>query len=131
MWMTVSPVDIKILWRMENRTAIIEVKWIGQSINLSKRKITSNHMDVRARKGAKQLAEYLEDHRQEAAKENTRGYLVVFDCRRRKLKPTMAEIARDNGMYYHNREIDFNPQYHKSRQDFDEPIRMFLEPVCI
>jgi len=29
------PVDIKILWRMENRTAIIEVKWLGKSIDMA------------------------------------------------------------------------------------------------
>lgn len=125
------PVDIKVVWRMENRSAIVEVKWIGKSINLKTRKITANYGDARARRGAKQLAEYLEAHRQQAAKEDTRGYLVVFDCRRKKLKPTATALAKADGLHYRNREIAYNPEFHKARQDFDEPIRMFLEPVCL
>lgn len=125
------PVDIKIVWRMENRSAIIEVKWLGKSIEPNSRKTTKTWTDVRARTGAKQLAEYLESHRQQAAKEDTRGYLVIFDCRRKGLKATDTTIARAGGFYYDKREIRFEPEYHKERDDFDEPIRMFLEPVCV
>jgi hypothetical protein len=125
------PVDIKIVWRMENRTAIIEVKWIGKSIDLSNRRITASYGDARARKGAKQLAKYLEDHRQEAAKEDTRGYLVVFDCRRKKLNMSMTQIDKSNGLYYQTREIRYSPEFNKTRADFEAPIRMFLEPVCL
>jgi hypothetical protein len=125
------PVDIKILWRMENRTAIIEVKWIGKSIDIETRKITASYTDSRARDGAKQLAEYLEEHRQQAAKEDTRGYLIVFDCRRRGLKTSTTAVARAEGFYYAKREVTYAPKFHKRRRDFEEPIRMFLEPVCI
>lgn len=125
------PVDIKIVWRMENRTALIEVKWIGKSIDLSSRTITANYGGARARKGAKQLAEYLESHRQEASNEDTRGYLVVFDCRRKRLNMSTTELQREDGLYYHAKEIDYSPPYDKTRVDFDEPIRMFLEPVCL
>ena len=116
---------------MENRSAIIEVKWIGKSIDLATRKITANYGDARARKGAKQLAEYLEWHRQQAAKEDTRGYLVIFDCRRNRLKATDAAVGKAAGMHYHDREVSYAPEYHKERVDFEEPIRMFLEPVCV
>lgn len=125
------PVDIKILWRMENRSAIIEVKWVGKSIDIATRKVTAEYADARARAGAKQLAEYLEAHRQEAAKEDTRGYLVVFDCRRKLLKETDVTIAKAEGFHFHNRELSFSPEFHKERPDFEEPIRMFLEPVCV
>jgi hypothetical protein len=125
------PVDIKILWRMENRSAIIEVKWVGKSIDLTTGKIMANYTDSRARMGAKQLAEYLEGHRQQAAKEDTRGYLVVFDCRRRRLKASMTAVGKAEGFYYEAREIRYRPEFHKKRRDFDEPIRMFLEPVCV
>lgn len=125
------PVDIKILWRMENRTAIIEVKWIGKSIRLETKKITATYGDARARTGAKQLAGYLEKHRQEAAKEDTRGYLVVFDCRRKRLETSATGIERAEGLYYKDREIRYHPEFHKRRQDFEEPLRMFLEPVCL
>jgi hypothetical protein len=125
------PVDIKIVWRMENRTAIIEVKWIGKSIDRATRRITASYAGARARQGAKQLAEYLEAHRQEAPKEDTRGYLVVFDCRRKGLTAAATSVTRANGFYYHAREIAYRPKFHKRRKDFEEPIRMFLEPVCL
>jgi len=125
------PVDIKIIWRMDRRTAIIEVKWIGKSIDSASKKVTANYSDVRARSGARQLAKYLEAHRQEAPQEDTRGYLVVFDCRRHRVKPADTDVETIKGMYYANREIVFNPQYHKTRNDFDEPIRIFLEPICV
>jgi hypothetical protein len=125
------PVDIKIVWRMENRSAIIEVKWIGKSIDLTTRTITANYGDARARKGAKQLAKYLEDHRQQAAKEDTRGYLVVFDCRRKRVKETDTTVSKPDGFHFDKREIRFAPEYHKQRADFEEPIRMFLEPLCV
>ncbi len=124
------PVDIKIEWRSERRTAIIEVKWVGQSFNLKTRRFTATYQDRRAREGAKQLAEYLEDHRQEDAEENTRGYLVVFDCRRNGIKPGAA-VTRADAFHYANKELEFKPEYHKERDDFEEPIRMFLEPVCV
>jgi hypothetical protein len=125
------PVDIKIVWRMENRSAIIEVKWLGKSIELNSRRVTKTWTESRARTGAKQLAKYLESHRQQAAKEDTRGYLVVFDCRRKGLKVTDTTIAKSGGFYYDKREIHFNPEYHKERDDFADPIRMFLEPECV
>ncbi|MCX6993583.1 MAG: hypothetical protein NT011_10640 [Kiritimatiellaeota bacterium] len=125
------PVDLKVVWRMENRSAIIEVKWVGKSIDLKTRKITGNYTDARARKGARQLAEYLEWNRQQAAKEDTRGYLVVFDCRRKHLKPTATAVAKAEGLHYRNREITYKPEFHKIRHDFEEPLRIFLEPVFV
>jgi hypothetical protein len=123
------PVDIKIMWKIDNREAIIEVKWIGKS--RTKEKQTGNHGEGRARKGAKQLAEYLEALRQESSGADARGYLVVFDCRRKDLKLTDTTTTRTNGMYFANREVKYEPAYHEERDDFEKPIRMFLEPQCV
>jgi len=123
------PVDIKIMWKIDNREAIIEVKWIGKS--RTKDKQTANHGEGRARKGAKQLAEYLEALRQESSGVDARGYLVVFDGRRKDLKLTDETITRAKGMYFANREIRYVPAYHDERDDFENPIRMFLEPRCV
>jgi len=125
------PVDIKIIWRANNRAAIIEVKWIGKSRDLQTGGVTATYTDARARSGAKQLAQYLESHRQEAPAADTRGYLVVFDCRRKGLNLTTPTLSRNAGMYYANREVEYAPKYHIDRTDFEEPIRMFLEPVCV
>jgi hypothetical protein len=126
-----NPVDLKIVWRMDNRSAIIEVKWVGKSLDLSTGNVTAEYYDSRAREGAKQLAEYLEEHRQEASREDTRGYLVVFDCRRKRLSPSATSVSRADGFHYQDREIEYNPRFHETRLDFEEPIRMFLEPVCV
>lgn len=126
-----NPVDIKLVWRMENRSAIVEVKWLGKSIDIKTRKVKNTYNAGRAREGAKQLAEYLEWHRQQAAKEDTRGYLVVFDCRRNRLKVSASTVDKANGHHYEKREVPYAPEYHKTRKDFEEPIRMFLEPICI
>jgi hypothetical protein len=126
-----NPVDLKVVWRMENRSAIIEVKWLGKSIDIKTRKIKQTYSDGRAREGAKQLAEYLEWHRQQAAKEDTRGYLVIFDCRRNRLKTSATSVDKLGGLHYEKREVVYAPEYHKARDDFEEPIRMFLEPVCV
>lgn len=123
------PVDIKIMWHSDNREAIIEVKWIGKSRTAEKE--TANHGPSRARDGAKQLAEYLEWLRQESGGADAMGYLVVFDCRRRGLKLTDVAVTREQGMYYSHREIEYDPEYHKQRTDFDPPIRMFLEPQIV
>lgn len=125
------PVDIKVVWRMENRSAIIEVKWVGKSLDRDTRTVTASYTDGRARLGAKQLAEYLEWHRQQAAKEDTRGYLVIFDCRRNRLKSSDTTVVKASGFHYEKRDIRYAPEYHKTRDDFEEPIRMFLEPVCV
>ena len=125
------PVDIKIEWRDINRAALIEIKWLGQSRDPRTKKSTTKYTESRARSGAKQLAEYLEGYRQEASSANTLGYLVVFDGRRKGLKPKVTELPRAKGMHYAALEISYDPKYHEERTDFAEPIRMFLEPVCI
>ena len=81
--------------------------------------------------GIGRLGINLADNRQQAAKEDSRGYLVIFDCRRKGLNETDTTLAKADGFHYEKREISFTPTYHKDREDFEEPIRMFLEPVCI
>lgn len=124
------PVDIKVTWPDANQRAIIEIKWLGQSVN-ELGAITTKYLDSRARDGAKQLAEYLDSSHSSAPRFQTRGYLVVFDARRKGLVGGMTQIATANGLYYRDREIVYNPEFHKIRNDFDEPFRMFAEPKVI
>jgi hypothetical protein len=121
------PIDLKVTWTFTTRDALIEIKWLGKS--RVGRRITADHTEVRARQGAKQLAEYLDSNRQAAAHRFARGYLVIIDARRRNLKPTTTQLSRRDGMYYERKEITYHPEYHKIRDDFDPPIRMFVEPV--
>jgi hypothetical protein len=122
------PVDIKVTWMFTTRLALIEIKWLGKSRDAGK--ITANHGDARAKSGAKQLADYLDGNRSQAPEHITRGYLVVFDGRRRGLNAESTTVNRENGLHYEGVEIAFDPEYHKVRDDFEEPIRLFCEPIC-
>jgi len=122
------PVDIKVTWALTNRLALIEIKWLGKSREGAK--ITSEHFDQRAREGARQLSEYMDANRTAAPHRETRGYLVVIDGRRRGLGSNATKVSVANGMYYADKEIDYNPKYHEVRSDFEVPVRMFVEAIC-
>jgi hypothetical protein len=122
------PVDIKVTWHFANRLALIEIKWLGTPHDgTSVGKPSTPH---RARSGAKQLADYLDANKVQAPIHTTRGYLVVIDGRRRGIDNNVTTISRKDGHHYANTEIDYNPQFHTIRDDFDTPIRMFAEPIC-
>jgi hypothetical protein len=122
------PVDIKVSWTFTNRLALIEIKWLGQSVKNGR--VTSSHGNSRAQSGAKQLADYLKQNMRQAPNHYTRGYLVVIDARRRGANANLRSIDASKGMYYSNRDLTFTVQYHEKRDDFHAPIRMFAEPVC-
>lgn len=122
------PVDIKVTWVLATRLALIEIKWMGKSRDAGK--ITADHGDARANRGAKQLADYLDRNRSQSPEHLTRGYLVVVDGRRRGLKPESTTVTREDGLHYDGVEITFDPEYDKARDDFDKPIRLFCEPIC-
>lgn len=121
------PVDIKVTFSFSNRLALIEIKWLGSSIKPNG-KLVSRH-DGRARSGAKQLADYLVKNRKQAPTHITRGYLVVFDGRRRRIKKNTKSINNADGGYFRHREIKFDPKYDEELDDFEIPIRMFMEAV--
>ncbi len=123
------PVDIKVTWFCVNRLSLIEIKWLGDSKNKDG-SVATRYRDARAKKGAKQLAEYLDANRAHAPAHVTRGILVVLDARRRGLKKNIVLITPEDGMAFADEEIDYNPAYHNIRTDFDVPMRMFLEPKC-
>lgn len=122
------PCDIKVTWMLTNRIAFIEIKWLGKSKNLDG-EITTTYTEVRARDGAQQLAEYLDNNKPHSPLNETMGYLVVFDARRRGLEKETSSLSFADAMWYSNKEIEFAPKYHDERQDFKPPIRMFCEPI--
>lgn len=121
------PVDVKVSWLFTTNIALIEIKWLGSSRKDGR---LTSYTASRAREGAKQLSDYLDENRTFAPKNLTKGYLVVFDARRRGLKPESVSTTRTDGYYYENAEIDYDPEFHKTRDDFEEPIRLFCEPIC-
>ena len=123
------PVDIKVTYTPANRLMIIEIKWLGDSRDGSGH-VTVEHRDARAKEGATQLADYLDQNRAQAPFHVCHGYYVIIDARRRRLRPDATTINRQDGLHYANQDIAFNPEYHRLRRDYDTPYRMFAEPVC-
>jgi hypothetical protein len=123
------PVDIKVTYQFTNRLAVIEIKWLGKSKKPNGDAATAYSAE-RARDGAGQLADYLDQNRVSAPVHVSRGYLIVFDGRRRNLNENSTSTNRADGMHYENEEIEYDPQYDQTRVDFDPPIRMFMEPIC-
>ena len=123
------PVDIKVTWFFAKRLALIEIKWLGASKSKKSKKLT-RHADQRARDGAKQLSDYMDGNSGQAPTYEARGYLIVIDGRRAGVKHSTKKLSPEKGFKYENREIQFKPDYHTTRKDFEVPLRMFVEPIC-
>lgn len=125
-----KPVDIKVTWNRSNRRAIIEVKWMGQSRDPEDGSFRTLYTAARAREGADQLAEYLDRGNAHAAGHVTWGYLVVIDARRAALTPDTQHLSREDAFRFRDADVEYDPEYHTSRNDFERPRRMFAEPKC-
>lgn len=123
------PVDIRVAWQFSHRIAIIEIKWLGKSKHSDGSRATE-YTEVRAREGAGQLAGYLDLSHNQDPTQIMRGYLVVIDGRRQGLKDESVAVSVEDGFHFANAEITFNPDYRTLRTDFEEPVRMFAEPIC-
>ena len=120
------PVDIRVTPRLNNnRMMLVEIKWMGRSIGKSG---LTNYGPARAREGAKQLADYLDSQQQSSPARVVQGYYVIIDGRRRNLGKRVRKISRQDGFYYETRDVAFDPEYHRTRGDFDPPFRMFARP---
>jgi hypothetical protein len=125
------PVDIKVTWSFPPRLALLEVKWLGDSVNGEGTSISTRYRDQRARDGAQQICDYLDANRRNAPTHTTMGYLVVFDARRRGVSGIESDqtLSSDDAVHYRFKEIEYNPRLHETRPDFAEPVRFWLEPV--
>jgi hypothetical protein len=121
------PIDIKVTWGFSNRIALIEIKWLGTP-KYEDGHLGTPYTEARARAGAQQLSDYLDANRAFAATHITRGYLVVIDARRANLRPDTIALSHEDGIYYRDREIRYDPPFHTLRDDFAQPVRMFCEP---
>ena len=121
------PVDIRITWIGNNRRALIEIKWLGQSVDNDGKKKTE-WFAARAKDGAKQLTEYIDAEYRRLPLHDRRGYLVIIDGRRRGLSEGCTALDPPDSLWYRDKEIGFDPAFHEIRSDFETPIRMFAEP---
>lgn len=122
------PVDLMLTWISTPRVALIEVKWVGDSMTAAG-KMTS-YRDARGRSGARQLEDYLDKNAQQVPLHTSKGYLVVIDGRRKGVDAKTAKITYADGMHYVDNELVYDIPTSTRRIDFSAPIRMFAEPIC-
>lgn len=127
-----KPVDIRVDWFGSGAAALIEVKWLGRSTAVSRKAITgvtyTDYGPLRAQEGANQLADYLDREVRHTASTATRGYLVVFDARRKSIGGATDRLKQADAMHFANDVLKFNPDHAKTREDFAPPVRFFLNP---
>ncbi len=119
-------IDIKVTWAVPNRIALVEIKWLGESLGPAGE--STEFTESRAHEGARQLIDYLDRNRPRSPVQVVLGYLVVFDGRRRGLAPGQTSISAADGLFYSTAEIAYGPAA-LARPDFGRPYRMFMEPV--
>ena len=127
-----KPVDLVVNWFGTKMRALIEIKWLGASISASQNKDGSwnltRYTDGRAQDGADQLVDYLDREATTDPSVLIKGYLVVFDGRRRGIKSPASRIKRASGEYYRDRSIKLSRDYAEERGDIAPLVRYFLEP---
>ncbi|GAA4397201.1 hypothetical protein GCM10023153_20870 [Ornithinibacter aureus] len=123
------PVDIEVTWWGVKRSALIEIKWLGDSGPLNASAFSTSYTQARAVSGLKQLAEYLDLRDSTSSDVPVMGYLFVFDARRRNLSATQASITAEDGLYYALRDPEY-PTNILGRADMGQPFRCFLAPSC-
>lgn len=123
-----KPVDVKVSWSGTNRVALIEVKWLGMSAAIGAQTHSARWPASRALEGAQQLADYLDMYHLESPEMDPRGYVAVFDGRRRRVKATSTTLSEADATHFRNVEIEYQEEI-LARPDFAHPVRFFLEPA--
>jgi hypothetical protein len=127
-----KPVDIRVFWSEANRAALLEVKWLGQSLNENGHLGTS-YYNGRVDEGMRQIKEYIDLERGDTPTVITKGYLIVIDGRRRNISQSKVQkVSRKDGMHYssHELRIGNDLKYWTTHPNIGQPIRMFVEPIC-
>lgn len=126
-----EPVDIRVQWLDSHRISIIEVKWVGDSIGDDGLTISTKYRDARARDGYVQTAAYIEAQRLTLVGQIVRGYLVVFDARRRSVsRDSSGSFFSPDPWSYETRDIDYTSVL-RIDSGVEDPVRYFLEPATV
>ena len=123
------PVDLVVNWFGAKLRALIEIKWLGDSLTKdSDGTQFTSYRDARAQEGAKQLVDYLDREQSTDPSAALRGYLAVFDGRRRGVIDPETPIASGDACYYRGRDIALTRDWAAERSDVAPLVRYFLEP---
>jgi hypothetical protein len=128
-----KPIDIKVTWSLGSHLSLIEIKWLGRSVNAAGDALAVGYSSPsRPREGAKQLADYLAENAQRVPTHDNEGHLIVFDARRKRTsRLPLGEIRAADARAYAGDVIDYDPQYDTLREDFQTPRRLWLEPKLL
>lgn len=123
------PVDVKVTWSNSELLSLIEIKWLGKSVNEDGTAISKTFSaPSRTDEGARQLIEYLEGNLVEAPAKPCKGYLVVYDGRRRGVTTVPAgPVSVKDAWDYADREVSWLTEA-VAHKDLAAPRRLFLEP---
>lgn len=122
-----KPIDLSISWFGHALKALIEIKWLGASKSSSG--ALTRYYPSRVQVGANQLIDYMD--RESGSDPNCviRGYLVVFDGRRKGLKSSGdVLLANKDAVHYRKCKIILTNDPASTRDDVEPLIRYFLEP---
>ena len=123
------PVDLVVNWFGVKLRALIEIKWLGKSLTRdSDGTQFTAYGDARAQEGADQLVGYLDRERSTDPEVALRGYLAVFDGRRRNVIDPSTPITANDACHFRNRHVVLTRNYASERRDITPLIRYFLEP---
>jgi hypothetical protein len=73
--------ELDIYTEVDGEFYFFEIKWLGQSVNQNRDRISVTYTDSRARSGVKQTLEYIEELVEVMGVNVKSGYLVIFDAR--------------------------------------------------
>jgi hypothetical protein len=126
-----KPVDFRVTWLEANRMALIEVKWVGDSISADN--TLKSRRDARVNEGLLQLKGYWDSARRDYPNKLMKAFLVVIDGRRRGVTKDSVEVSFANGFHYQKQEfkIQADRRYFEEIVGFEKPVRMFAEPICV
>lgn len=122
------PVDIRVIKELKPRLMLVEVKWIGDSVNEAGTASTVSYRDQRAIDGANQLATYIDAQRSQVGHVEIVGYYVIFDARRKGLKFGQTTYPEADLRHYRDKEILFGDLASLKRFDVETPFRIYMEP---
>ena len=123
------PVDLVVNWFGSKLRALIEIKWLGDSLTKgSDGTQFTSYRDTRAQEGADQLVDYMDRERSTDPDAALRGYLAVFDGRRRRVIDPETPIASEDACYYRERDIVLTRDWAAELSDVAPLVRYYLEP---
>lgn len=122
-----EPVDIRIQWLDSRRVSLLEVKWIGDSVN-AEGEIRVKYRDARAREGYVQLRDYVRSQKLTLPNHIVKGRVVVYDARRGTItRQPDGTFKSSNAWQYRSVEIDYGDVL-VDDAEIDTPVRFYLEP---